>query len=91
MSEVDKYRALIAQRIQQNLLLDQSYRGKECRLNIKLAFNGLVTSVSSLGGDQQVCEAAVRAVRRADTLPVSKDRDVFEKLKDINLTVKPEF
>ncbi|WP_105200493.1 MULTISPECIES: cell envelope integrity protein TolA [unclassified Pseudoalteromonas] len=91
LSEVDKYRALIGQRIQQNLLLDDSFRGKECRLNIKLAFNGLVTSVNSLGGDRQVCEAAVRAVRRADTLPVSKDRDVFEELKNINLTVKPEF
>jgi len=27
----------------------------------------------------------------ADTLPVSKDKDVFEKLKNINLTIKPEF
>jgi colicin import membrane protein len=27
----------------------------------------------------------------ADTLPVSKDRDVFDQLKNINLTIKPEF
>lgn len=91
MSEVDKYRALIGNRIQQNLLIDESYRGKECRLNIKLAFNGLVTSVTSLGGDKQMCDAALRAVRRVDTLPVSKDRDVYEELKNINLTVIPEF
>ncbi len=91
MTEVDKYKALIASRIQQNLLIDESYRGKECRLNIKLAFNGLVTSVNSLGGDKQMCEAALRAVRRVDTLPVSKERDVYEELKNINLTVRPEF
>ena len=91
LSEVDKYTALIRQRIQQNLLLDRSYAGKECRLNIKLAFNGLVTSVNSLGGDRQVCEAALRAVRRAETLPVPKARDVYEELKNINLTVQPQF
>jgi colicin import membrane protein len=65
-------------------------RGKECRVNIRLAFNGLVTSVKSLGGDKLVCDAALRAIRLADTLPVSKDKDVFEQLKNINLTIKPE-
>ncbi|MBL0688279.1 MAG: cell envelope integrity protein TolA, partial [Pseudoalteromonas sp.] len=27
----------------------------------------------------------------ADTLPVSKDKDVFEQLKNINITIAPEF
>jgi len=47
--------------------------------------------VKSLGGDKLVCEAALRAVRMADTLPVSKDKDVFEQLKNINITIAPEF
>ncbi|WP_404343083.1 cell envelope integrity protein TolA [Pseudoalteromonas mariniglutinosa] len=91
ISEVDKYKALIMARIQQNLLTDAKMKGKQCRLNIRLGFNGLVTEVTSLGGDKLVCEAALRAVRMADTLPVSKDRDVFDKLKNINLTIAPEF
>ncbi|WP_440053464.1 cell envelope integrity protein TolA [Pseudoalteromonas sp. T1lg65] len=89
LSEVDKYKALIMQRIQSNLLIDESMKGKQCRLNIRLAFNGLVTNVESLGGDRLVCEAAIRAVKMTDTLPVSKDKDVFEQLKNINLTIKP--
>jgi colicin import membrane protein len=91
VGEVEKFKALIMARIQQNFLKDVKMKGKECRLNIRLGFNGLVTQVKSLGGDTLVCEAAMRAVRMADTLPVSKDRDVFEQLKNINLTIAPQF
>ena len=91
VSEVDKYRALIMARIQQNLLIDEKMKNQQCRINIRLGFNGLVTQVKSLGGDKLVCEAALRAVRMADTLPVSKDKDVFEQLKNINITIAPEF
>lgn len=91
LSEVDKYKALIMARIQQTLLIDEKMKNKQCRVNIRLGFNGLVTQVTSLGGDKLVCEAALRAVRMADTLPVSPDKDVFEQLKNINLTIKPEF
>ena len=91
LSEVDKYKALIMARIQQTLLIDEKMKNKQCRVNIRLGFNGLVTQVKSLGGDKLVCEAALRAVRMADTLPVTPDKDVFEQLKNINLTIKPEF
>ena len=62
LSEVEKYTALITAKIQQNLLLDDNMKGKECRLNLRLAFNGLVTQVEALSGDKQVCEATIRAV-----------------------------
>ncbi|ATC95190.1 colicin import membrane protein [Pseudoalteromonas tunicata] len=90
LTEVEKYQAMIQARIQQNLLQDEKMKGKQCKVNIKLAFNGLVTQVESLGGDKLVCEAVIRAIRMAETLPVSKDKDVFEQLKNINLTFKPE-
>ncbi len=89
LTEVEKYTALITSKIQQNLLIDEKMKGKECRLNIRLAFNGFVTKVNPLGGDKLVCEAAIRAVGMADTLPVSKDKAVFEELKNINLTIQP--
>lgn len=90
LSEVEKYTALIIAKIQQNLLLEDSMKGKQCRLNLRLAFNGFVTQVEALNGNRQVCDAAIRAVRRADTLPVSKDKAVFDKLKNINLTIQPD-
>lgn len=90
-TEVQRYTALIRGAIQQNLLVDESMRGKSCRINIRLASNGFVTSVGVLNGDKGVCDATVRAVNKAGTLPVSADPDVYNQLKDINLTVSPEF
>ncbi|WP_102796116.1 cell envelope integrity protein TolA [Bowmanella denitrificans] len=89
LTELQKYTALIKQTIQRNLIVDQSYKGKSCRLNIRLASNGLVTQVRILSGDAILCRAAETAIYKAETLPVSPEPDVFEKLRDINLTVEP--
>jgi colicin import membrane protein len=92
VTEVQRYTAMISDAITRNLIKDEStMRGRSCRLNIRLASNGFVTSVSVVNGDSAVCDAAVRAVNRAGTLPMSQDPDVYNQLKDINLTVAPEF
>ena len=91
LTEVQKYKALISSKIQQNLIVDETMKGKSCRLNIKLAFSGLVTRVKVLSGEAKICQAAERAVLKAETLPVSKEQDVYQQLRDINLTVEPEF
>ncbi|WP_026374499.1 cell envelope integrity protein TolA [Aestuariibacter salexigens] len=90
LTEVQKYQGLIRQTIQRHLIVDESYKGKSCRLNIRLASNGLVTQVRILEGDTALCRAAETAVLKPDTLPVSPEPDVFEKMKDINLTVEPQ-
>lgn len=90
-SEVGKYKALIKQTVQRRLITDPSMRGKECRVNIRLASSGFVVSVNVLSGDTAVCQATQNAVLKAGTLPVSDDPEVFDELKDINLTVQPEF
>ncbi|MGO4892374.1 cell envelope integrity protein TolA [Flavobacterium sp. W21_SRS_FM6] len=89
LTEVQKYEILIKQTIQRNLIVDDAMKGKSCRLNIRLASNGLVTQVKELSGDAVLCRAAIAAVKKSDTLPVSPEADVFEKLRDINLTVEP--
>jgi colicin import membrane protein len=92
VTEVQRYTAMISDAITRNLIKDEStMRGRSCRLNIRLASNGFVTSVSVVNGDRAVCDAAVRAVNRAGTFPMSQDPDVYNQLKDINLTVAPEF
>ena len=90
MTEVQKYQALIKQTIQRNLIVDDAMKGKSCRLNIRLASNGLVTQVKELGGNTILCRAAKAAVFKSDTLPVSKEADVYQQLREINLTVEPE-
>ncbi|BDX07304.1 cell envelope integrity protein TolA [Planctobacterium marinum] len=89
MSEIGKYTALIEQTIKRNWIVDPSMKGKSCRLNIRLASNGLVTQVTTLEGDANVCRSAHSAVLKSDTLPVSSDPEVFAEMKEINLTLKP--
>jgi len=60
-------------------------------LRITLASSGFVTNVVPSSGDKVVCEAAITAIYKAGTLPVSKDPEVLKKMRDISLTVAPEF
>ncbi len=90
LTEVQKYQALIKQTIQRNLIVDDAMKGKVCRLNIRLASNGLVIQVKEINGDAILCRAAKAAVFKSDTLPVSPEPDVYQQLREINLTVEPE-
>lgn len=93
-SEVGRYGAIYTQLIRQNLLVEDSFRGKQCRVNLKLIPTGtgaLLGSLTVLDGDSRLCAATKRAVAQVNSFPLPKDRpDVVEKLKNINLTVAPE-
>lgn len=87
LTEVQKYTALITNTIKQNWIVDDSMKGTSCRLNIKLASNGLVVQVKVLEGSSNICRAAENAVLKAVTLPVPKEPDVFEEFRNFNLTM----
>ena len=90
LTEVQKYTGLIKSKIIQNWIIDDTMRGKSCRLNIQLASNGLILKVDELGGDPTVCRTSRAAVLKAETLPVSKDPEVFKEFRNFNLTMSPE-
>ncbi len=91
LSEIEKYTALIISAIQRHWNVDESMKGKQCVLQIKLAPSGVVFDVKALSGDRIVCKSAQDAIYKANVLPVSKDPAVYAKMKEINLTVQPEF
>ncbi|KAA8677155.1 cell envelope integrity protein TolA [Vibrio gigantis] len=91
--EAQRYGAIYTQLIQQNLLLEDSYRGRSCRVNLKLiptGSNAILGSLSILDGDSRLCAATKRAVAQVQSYPLPKDPDIVNSLKDINLTVSPE-
>ncbi|MCL1126393.1 cell envelope integrity protein TolA [Shewanella surugensis] len=90
VSEVNKYRAMIKATIERNLITNESMRGKSCKVFVRLAKDGFVTAVKTLSGDNVVCRAAKTAITKAGRLPVSAEPDVYEKLREINLTVSPD-
>lgn len=93
-SEVDRYAAIYIQLIQQNLLLDDTFIGRECRINLQLTPTGkdaFVRDVKVLNGDGALCRAAQSAIAKVGTFPLPEDEpDVAQKLRDINLTVVPQ-
>ncbi|MGY5537735.1 cell envelope integrity protein TolA [Vibrio brasiliensis] len=92
-NEAQRYGAIYTQLIQQNLLLEDSFRGKSCRVNLRLIPTGadaILGNLSVLGGDSRLCAATKRAVAQVNSFPLPKDPDIIEKVKNINLTVVPE-
>ncbi|MFV0450592.1 MAG: cell envelope integrity protein TolA [Vibrio sp.] len=89
-----RWGAIYTQLIQQNLLIEDSFKGKECKVNLRLIPTGtgaIVGDVSVLGGDARLCSATKRAIAQVSSFPLPKDEpDVVDKLKNINLTVVPE-
>eukprot|EP01029_Cantina_marsupialis_P032543 TRINITY_DN999_c0_g1_i1.p8 TRINITY_DN999_c0_g1~~TRINITY_DN999_c0_g1_i1.p8 ORF type:complete len:356 (+),score=66.71 TRINITY_DN999_c0_g1_i1:11667-12734(+) len=91
--EAQRYGAIYTQLIQQNLLLEDSYRGRSCRVNLKLIPTGadaILGSLSILDGDSRLCAATKRAVAQVQSYPLPKDPEIVNKIKDIILTVSPE-
>ncbi|CAH0526313.1 cell envelope integrity protein TolA [Vibrio hippocampi] len=91
-SEVQRMGAIYTQLIQQNLLLEDSFRGKECKVNLRLIPAGkdaVVGNVSIIEGESRLCSAAKRAIAKVGSFPLSTDADVNSQLKNINLTVVP--
>ncbi|MFY2509068.1 cell envelope integrity protein TolA [Vibrio pectenicida] len=92
-SEAQRYGAMIKSLIEQNLLLEDSYRGKSCKVNLRLIPTGtgaIVGNLSILDGDSRLCSATKRAIAQVGSFPLPKEQDVINKLKNINLTVEPE-
>jgi|MDSY01.2.fsa_nt_gb colicin import membrane protein len=92
MSEIDRYSALITQSINQRMIKDKSTMlDKSCRLTITLVPSGFVIDVEVNNGDKVVCDAATIAIKKAGTLPVSKDPEVFKAMRTIAVNVIPQF
>ncbi|MGB2078256.1 MAG: cell envelope integrity protein TolA [Vibrio sp.] len=92
-TEVDRYAAIYKQMIQERLIIDDAFRGKSCRINIRLLQSGgsaLVGKLTIQGGDAQLCSATKNAVAQVPSFPMPNDQSIANQLKDINLTVEPQ-
>lgn len=90
LSPKQRYLMQIIAKIQLHWFVDDSMRGKECRVNIKLAQDGILTSATPLGGDYNLCASALTAIKQASPFQVSSDPDVYDALKDLTVILRPE-
>jgi colicin import membrane protein len=89
MTELERYNVLIGQKITRNLNLDGGFKGKSCRMNMRIAADGLILAVKVLEGDPALCRASQAAALKAESVPMSVDPDVYKELKNTNITIRP--
>ena len=85
LTETQKYTALIKDKIRRSWI-----ESGKCVVEIRLAPGGLVIDVSEVSGDVASCRSAKAAVYKAEPLPVSNDRDVFNELRNIRIILDPQ-
>ncbi|WP_236608335.1 cell envelope integrity protein TolA [Candidatus Blochmanniella vafra] len=87
-NEINLYKNLIIQSIQQKFYNVTDYSGKKCDLKIQLDPNGKVISVTSISGDWMLSKAATIAVQLAN-FPKPPNVYVYNVFKNIILSFTP--
>lgn len=87
--EVARYGAIFTQMIQQRLIVDDGLSGQECVVNMRLSPTGLLLNVEEKAGNTRLCRATKTAVASVSQFPMPEDGDIIAKLRDIELTVRP--
>ncbi|MBF7073228.1 cell envelope integrity protein TolA [Glaciecola sp. MH2013] len=75
----------IRARIEQNLIETGNLKGRSCRLQLKIAANGLVLDAFRVDGDEALCLALRSAALRARTLPMPEDPDINKQIRNSTL------
>ncbi len=89
---LDQYKAAILQAIQNRWIVpDDADKTRSCILLIRLGPGGVVLSVDTVksSGDPVLDRSAQVAVFKSSPLPVPQDPSIFEKFRELRLTVRP--
>ena len=90
---IDQFKSKILQAIGQNWLIPEGAdHSLSCQLLIHLAPDGSVLGVDLIksSGDAALDQSAETAVMKASPLPVPLDAVLFDKFRELRLTVRPE-
>nr|WP_282554196.1 cell envelope integrity protein TolA [Providencia rettgeri] len=94
-ADVDSYAGKVKAAIQSKFYDSDTFRGRTCELQLKLAPDGLLVSITpknSPANDAALCDAAIRAAKLA-TMPKPPSREVYDTFNKAGSTVvfKPWF
>ncbi|AAZ40972.1 TolA [Candidatus Blochmanniella pennsylvanica str. BPEN] len=88
-NEINIYKRMISESIQQKFYNFSYYVGKQCNLRIKLAPDGTLLSVTAISGDYDLCQAAIIAAKLAK-IPKPPNSDIYEIFKNTILNFSPQ-
>jgi colicin import membrane protein len=93
LSEVERFRALIAQVVTRSWIRpDGVGKGLQCIVQVRLVPTGEVISVriTKSSGNAVFDRSVQAAVQKASPLPVPKDANVFEKMREVEFLFNPK-
>lgn len=91
--EIDKYKSLIMQAISSNWIVPEGVvKGDFCQLLVNVAPGGVVLEVKLLksSGNEFLNRSAEAAILKASPLPVPEDSKLFDSVRVIKPTFRPE-
>ncbi|CAI8702302.1 cell envelope integrity protein TolA [Kosakonia quasisacchari] len=87
-NDINRYAGQIKSATESHFFEADRYAGKVCTLQIRLAENGALEDARPIGGDPELCSAAIIAIRQA-RLPKPPPPAVYEVFKNATLEFKP--
>ena len=92
LTEIEKYKILIKQKVKRNWVDPGGSKGLESTIKVRLAASGDVLEVQTThsSGDDVFDRSGVNAVYKASPLPVPPDQDLFDEFREIEFKFKPE-
>ncbi|EMT0911975.1 MULTISPECIES: cell envelope integrity protein TolA [Enterobacter cloacae complex] len=81
---IASYATKIKRSIEEKIYRPESYKGQECTLRILLARDGLVMSATAENGNQELCNAALIAVKQAN-IPPAPDEKTWQSFRNASL------
>lgn len=81
---IASYATKIKRSIEEKIYRTESYKGQECTLRILLARDGLVMSATVENGNQELCNAALIAVKQAN-IPPAPDEKTWQSFRNASL------
>ncbi|WP_079971328.1 cell envelope integrity protein TolA [Salmonella enterica] len=87
-ANIVSYAMKIKSAVEKEMYNPESYKGQVCTIRISLARDGLVSKATAESGNQELCHAALMAVKKAN-IPPAPDEKTWQILKNVPLDFKP--
>jgi len=90
-TELERYKALIIQRVERNWSKPPSSKGLQCVLKVRVVPGGEIVAVSVVqsSGNAVFDNSVQNAVYKSTPLPLPADPSLFEYLREIEFTFRP--
>ncbi|MBY6247455.1 cell envelope integrity protein TolA [Citrobacter werkmanii] len=82
--ELTAYATQLREAVQREMKSPENFAGKRCVLQINMQRHGQIDNVQAQGGDPELCEATINAVKNAK-IPAAPNDEIYSRTKNARL------